>query len=274
MSAPIRIPGPAPLTGSWHRAIAPVGVAVLNGATGVPHRFYRHFANWLATEHQVSCLTYDYRGFGASADGHVRDVTATMADWGIHDQQAARDWVVDRSEGAPLWVIGHSLGGLMLAHQSRTDEISRIIAVCSGPVHTTDHPWPYQAKVRALWYGLGPAAVAAFGYLPAQISGLGSDIPGPVFRQWRRWCTAHGFEAQDQTLPAPTADLRCALRTVGVSDDAAVPPHVARRLAHRHPNCAHEHVVLSPQRFGLKSVGHTSIFSRRSAAMWPDVIGP
>ena len=269
----MHIPGPTPLTGSWHPATAPVGVAVFNGATGVPHSFYRHFSKWLAEEHQISCLTYDYRDFGASARGHVRNVTATMADWGIHDQQAARDWVSQRAEGLPLWVIGHSLGGLMLSYQSRTDEISRVIAVCSGPVHTMDHPWPYQAKVRALWYGLGPIAMATFGYVPAQMSGLGSDIPGPVFRQWKRWCTTAGFEVQDQTVPAPGAGPRCALRTIGVSDDGAVPPHVANRLGQRYPNCTHEHVVLRPKDFGVKSVGHTSIFSRRNAAMWPSLIG-
>ena len=273
MSATIHIPGPAPLTGSWHPATNPVGVAVLNGATGVPHLFYRHFASWLAEEHQISCLTYDYRGFGASAQGHVRDVTANMADWGIHDQQAARDWVSQRADGLPLWVIGHSLGGLMLSYQSRTDEISRIIAVCSGPVHTQDHPWIYQAKARAFWCGVGPATVATFGYVPAMLSGLGSDIPGPVFRQWKRWCNTHGFEAQDPTVPAPGTGPRCSLRTIGVSDDAAVPPHVVNRLAQRYPDCTHDHVVLSPQDFDLKTVGHSSIFSRRNAAMWPSMMG-
>lgn len=273
MLDPVHIPGPVDLSGSWHPARAPRGVAVLNGATGVPHRFYRHFAKWLAEDQQISCLTYDYRGFGASAQGHVRDVTATMADWGIPDQQAARDWLSQRAGGLPIWVIGHSLGGLMLAYQTRTEEISRIIAVCSGPVHTKDHPWPYQAKVRALWYGLGPASMAIWGYVPAQMSGLGSDIPGPVFRQWKRWCNTQGFEVNDRELPIKGTGPTCPLRTVGVSDDDAVPPHVVSRLAHRYPACEHDHVVLSPRDFGVKTVGHTSAFSRRNAAMWPKLIG-
>ncbi|UWQ05105.1 alpha/beta fold hydrolase [Aliiroseovarius crassostreae] len=271
-SQPVLIPGSPALRGTWHEATRPHAVAVLHGATGVPHPFYRHFANWLAQEQQVSCLTYDYRGFGASAHTPIHRVTATMQDWGIEDQQAARDWLSARAHGAPIWVIGHSLGGLMSARQSRSDEISRIIAVCSGPVHTRDHPWPYQALVRALWYGVGPMALALWGYLPGRVSGLGSDIPGPVFRQWKRWCTTPGFD-EAELGPIPAAGPNCPLRTVALSDDGAVPPHVVAQLAQRYPSCPHEQVVLHPADFGLKQVGHTAIFARRNAAMWPAILG-
>ncbi len=271
--SPVALDGPAPLRGTWLPAAAPRAVAVLNGATGVPHRYYHAFATWLAQEQGISCLTYDYRDFGASARGPVRNVTATMADWGITDQQTARDWVSDRAGGLPIWVIGHSLGGLMIPFQTRTEEISRIIAICSGPVHVRDHPWPYQALVRALWYGIGPAAMALFGYVPGWLSGLGSDIPGPVFRQWKRWCTSDGFDAGDPALPRCPTPPSCPLRTVGISDDPSIPPVVAARLAARYPHCAHEHVVLSPADFGLKKVGHITAFSRRNAAIWPALIG-
>lgn len=274
MMKDVLIGGPAPLRGQWHIAHTPRAVAVLNGATGVPHGYYHHFAKWLAEEQNVSCLTYDYRDFGASARGPIREVKATMADWGIADQQAARDWVSARANGVPIWVIGHSLGGLMISHQDRTGEISRIIAICSGPVHTCDHPWPYQALVRSLWFGIGPASMAVFGYVPGKLSGLGSDIPGPVFRQWKRWCTTPGFDASDNSLPPLSpSPPQCALRTVGVSDDASVPPDVAARLAKRYPHCPHEHVLLTPGQYGLGKVGHISAFSRRNAAMWPDLIG-
>lgn len=273
-SGMVRIDGPAPLVGTWHPAATPRAVAVLHGATAVPHKFYRHFATWLAQEHGVSCLTYDYRDFGASERGPVRSVKATMAQWGIEDQQAARDWVSARADALPIWVIGHSLGGLMLPRQSRTGEISRIIAVCSGPVHTRDHPWPYQAMVRALWYGVGPAALALWGYVPGAVSGLGSDLPGPVFRQWKRWCTTPGFDQQELgALNQARSELCCDLRTVAVSDDASVPPDVVARLAKRYPGCPHAHITLSPDDFGLSKVGHTSIFSRRNAAMWPALLG-
>ncbi|MEZ5716756.1 MAG: alpha/beta fold hydrolase, partial [Paracoccaceae bacterium] len=203
MSDTVTIPSPnGALTGTLYRAAAPRAVAVLHPATGVPQAYYRHFARWLADERGTTCLTYDYRGFGASATGPVRDVRLGMSDWGIHDQQAARDWLGAAFPDAALWVIGHSLGGFMLGYQTGLSRIARIIAVASGPVHVRDHPWPYQASARFFWFGLGPALVATTGYLPGRVSGLGADVPGPVFRQWKAWCTTPGFHRADPTLPA------------------------------------------------------------------------
>ena len=74
------------------RLVRPAGMpraaVVLHAATGVPARFYRRFADWLAAERDIVCLTYDYRDFGASGD--PRGSPATMTDWGVRDQQAAR----------------------------------------------------------------------------------------------------------------------------------------------------------------------------------------
>lgn len=206
----VTLPGPVPLSGTLYRADRPRAFSVMNNATGVPQRFYRHFATWLAQEQQVTCLTYDYRDFGASAQGPMRHARATMADWGISDAQTARDWATEQAGDLPLWVIGHSLGALMLGYQQGLDRIDRVIGVCSGPVHHTDHPWPYRAQVLALWHLIGPAAVRLSGYVPHQISGLGEDLPGPLFRQWRQWCTTHGFDKTDTTLPSPDASaLTC-----------------------------------------------------------------
>ena len=167
------------LNGTLYVSETPRAIAVLHPATGVPHSYYRHFARWLAAEQAVTCLTYDYRGFGASATGRVRKVRLRMSDWGIDDQQSARNWLSQRFPGIPLWVIGHSLGGFMLGYQTGLDHIDRVIAVSSGPVHVRDHPWPYQAAARLFWYGLGPALVATAGYVPNRLSGLGADIPRP-----------------------------------------------------------------------------------------------
>ncbi len=133
---------------------SPRAAVILHGATGVPARFYAHFARWLAATRDIACLTYDYRDFGAS--GSARGSRATMTDWGIHDQQAARDWLRARLPQVPLWVIGHSLGGMMLPYQTGLDGIARVVTVASGAVHVADHPWPYRAFAHAFW-SLGAA---------------------------------------------------------------------------------------------------------------------
>ncbi|MGB3553473.1 MAG: alpha/beta fold hydrolase, partial [Jannaschia sp.] len=178
---------------------SPRAAVILHGATGVPARFYAHFARWLAATRDIACLTYDYRDFGAS--GSARGSRATMTDWGIHDQQAARDWLCARLPQVPLWVIGHSLGGMMLPYQTGLAGIARVVTVASGAVHVSDHPWPYRAFARAFW-SLG-APTRALGYMPGRALRIGHDIPAGVYFQWRRWCLSRAFHGADPDLPAP-----------------------------------------------------------------------
>ena len=274
MTQLVTLPGPVDLSGTLFPAARPKAFAVINTATGVPQSFYRHFAAWLAEEHQVTTLTYDYRDFGASATGPMRRSRATLADWGITDADTARRWATTQAGDLPLWVIGHSLGALMLGWQSDLERIDRLIGVCSGPVHHTDHPWPFRAQVLALWHLVGPISTTLFGYVPKQLTGLGTDLPAPLFRQWRHWCTTEGFEATDPTLPRPdSAALTGQLRSVALSDDLSVPPDVVARLGPRYPQMAQTHVVLNPADYGLGKIGHAAAFSRHNAALWPDIIG-
>src|SRR5690606_31652382 len=131
----IRFPaGDATLTG---RLFLPGGrpeaAVVLHGATAVPQKFYRGFAEWMAGE-GFAVLTYDYRDFGASAAGPLRASRATMAVWGLEDQPAAQRALEARVPGVPVWAIGHSFGGVMLPFQPEAARLARVIAVASGLV--------------------------------------------------------------------------------------------------------------------------------------------
>lgn len=262
----------AQLAGRYFAAQRPRALAVVNPATGVAQGYYGHFARWLA-EQGISVLTYDYRDFGESARGPVKRSAARMADWGIADQQAARDWLA-RQGNAPIWVVGHSLGGFMLGFQSGLERIEQVIAVCSGPVHVRDHPWPYQAVARLFWFGVGPALVAGTGYLPGKLSGIGADLPAAVFRQWKLWCTSDGFFEADASLAeAPREALRAPLRSVALADDEMMPPEVVARLGGLYPSAPQSHVVLDPAAHGLGKVGHLAAFARRNRALWPAIMG-
>lgn len=265
----ITLQGATPLAARLFSPPSPKGVAVINSATAVAQGYYGAFAKWLAETRSIACLTYDYRDFGASLQGPIRDSRATMADWGIHDQQTARDWLADRFPDLPLWVIGHSLGGFMLGYQTRLDRIDRVIAICSGLVNFHDHPWPYKAMAASFWWGHGAALVAACGYLPGRFSGMGHDIPGPVFRQWKRWCVRRGFWDADPSMPDRSlAGLRAPFRAVSLSDDQIGPPASVERLVQEMGPTA-EHLALRPSDAGLAKVGHIGAFARRSAPLWP-----
>ena len=106
---------------------APRAAVVLNGATGVPHQFYRAFATWLAEEQDIACLTYDYRDFGASARQHPSNSRMRMADWALVDQPAARAEMRRQLPGVPIWVIGHSLGAMLMPVQEGIEDVERMI---------------------------------------------------------------------------------------------------------------------------------------------------
>lgn len=264
------------LTGSFH---APQGPArahiVLHGATGVPHVFYRHFAAWCAAR-GVGVLTYDYRDFGASQAGRMRNSDATFADWATRDQPAAERALCDLAPEGPIWVIGHSLGGLGLAFHRPHPRVARITTIGAGMAHVADHPWHYRPKALAFWYGPGPLATAAMGYMPGRRLGLGADLPAGVYWQWRRWCTRRDFFDREigHGLPAPNYDLgRVALRMLAASDDALVPPDAVRRYADRFAPSQPRFQCLRPGDYGLDRLGHIEALSRHAAPAWPTMTG-
>ncbi len=264
------------LAGRLFRPNGPPRVAVvLNGATGVPQRYYADFARWLARHHQMACLTFDYSDFGTSATGHVRESTATMTRWGLHDQQAARDHLSSLFPQTPLWVIGHSLGAMMIPMQRGLDRIDRIISVASGPVHVSDHPWPYRAVAYAFWYGPLTLATRILGYTPGKPVGFGADLPSGVYWQWRRWCTSRNFYASETGIELPWPDRHhptCDLRVVAVADDQMVPPAAVWRLMRLYPETKQSQKTLKPADYGLREIGHIGAFHRRAQACWADII--
>ena len=260
------------LNGTLFRPAGPPrAAAVLHGATGVPARFYRHFARWLAAQ-GIACLTYDYRDFAGSSSGSLRRSQATLARWGLGDQPAAQAALEREYPGVPVWVIGHSLGALMVPFHPRAHAISRLISVASGPVHTSDHPLRIQAQVRAFWFGLGPLATAMLGYLPGKALGLGADLPAGVYWQWRRWCTTQGFYLGDigRDLPMPDWNaFRGDMRVVAVSDDGMVPPSAVWRLMQHYPEARKQQKVIHRT---SGRIGHVSLFAERNRSLWPDII--
>ena len=259
----------------FHPTQPPQAIVVINPATGVKASFYAEFAEWLCDNHGFAVLLYDYRDFGASAVGHVKTSKATMADWGVHDAQAARDFAVVRFPNSPLLVIGHSLGGLCLPFQTGLNRIARVITVCSGPVHTTDHPWPYQAKARLFWHGPVPLLASVVGYLPGKRLGVGPDLPIGVYKQWRKWCTSRSFFFDDFGTHLPYPDwrgLNAPIKFVAVSDDALVPASAVWRLMRCYPDAPKSQSVLRPSDFDLTDIGHIGVFSARSRATWNALI--
>lgn len=253
---------------------APKAAIILHGATGVAQRFYRHFAKWLAEE-GYACLTYDYRDFGASAKGHVKTSNATMSDWGLRDQEAAQEALERMIPNAPLWVIGHSFGGFMVPFHSGSSRIARLIAVSSGPTNLRDHPWHGKLRAGIFWSLPVKLLSKVLGYLPGRLFGMGPSLPLGVYLEWRRWCITRGFYMPDigHSLPMPDwAAMQGDAKFVAVSDDWMIPPHVVWRLMQYYPEAMKKQLIIRPEDYGLKHIGHIAMFAEKSRAVWPAII--
>ncbi|MFW8595450.1 hypothetical protein [Cribrihabitans neustonicus] len=270
--------GNAELAGRLFRPEGSARAAVvLNGATGVPQSFYRHFARWLAAEQQLACLTYDYRDFAGSAQGHPRRSKATMAEWALADQPAARAEMRRHYAGVPLWVIGHSLGAMLMPLQEDLEDVARMIVVAGGLVHHHDHPWPYRALALAFWFGHVPVAVRLAGFLPGRAVGFGADLPAGVYWQWRRWCTTPGSYLPEtgDSLPRPRWERSgVPVDVIALSDDDVIPPVSAWRLGEVFGGVPQRRRVLKPSDYKLRAVGHLGAFARRNAVLWPELVAP
>lgn len=247
---------------------------VLHPATGVPQRYYASFARWAVTQ-GIGVLTYDYRDFGASQNGPMRDSQATMTTWGVLDQSAAEKTLAELVPEGPLWMVGHSLGGLTFAFHQFSPRFTRIITVCAGSGHYSDHPWSYRPIALAFWFLLGPISTKVAGYLPGRKVMLGADLPAGVYWQWRRWCTSRDFYFPEIGNALPKANFKAydaKIRILSVSDDVVIPPTCVRRYAAMFPTDCTEFKVLEPGQFDLPSLGHIEVFSKECAAAWPEIL--
>jgi len=260
-----------------HPGASPRLAVVLHGGAGFPARFYQDFASWLSATHQAAVLTYDYRDFGWSLDRPLVRSSARLSDWGIKDQSAALSFLKNRVPELPPRVLAHSLGGQWLAFHDDIASIDRVVAVGSGPGFWLDHPWPMLPKVVAFWWLVGPLAAKLTGYLPGRLLGLGADIPGGVYWEWRKLCLERSYHMSEwgRIYPQPRIDeARFKLTIVPVTDDILIAPHMVRKLPAFYPHAQLSEVLLDPVQLGLKTLGHAGAFLTRNQVCWPLIAAP
>lgn len=249
---------------------------VLHGATGVPQGYYASFADWAAKQ-GIGVLTYDYRDFGASQIRPMRESKATFSDWAIRDQAAAEATLAELAPEGPLWMLGHSLGGMTFPFRKHDARMERITAVGAGFTNVSDHPWSYRPFVLAFWYGIGPLATMVAGYMPGKKLSMGADLPAGVYWQWRRWCISPDFYRGDIGVALPEPDFVMEgpqVRILTMEDDVVVPPSAVLRYVNAFPEGRVTYQKLHPYDFGLPSLRHIEVFSRRNSAVWPHILGP
>jgi predicted alpha/beta hydrolase len=252
-------------------------IVLVGSATAVPRGFYAKFSRFLAGEN-FRVLTFDYRGIGGSRPrtGTLKEMNVRMRDWAALDLTAAVDHAEKIGNGLPLLYAGHSFGGQALGLLPNNHKISRAFFAACQIGYWRLFPAPEKYRVWALLRIFGPAAAAAFGYVPGRF-GMGEDLPKGVFREWAHWCMQPRYLFDDATLDARRnfPNYRGALRAIGMSDDDWAPPAAVTGLLAGYTGTTPEHITVKPADAGVVKIGHFGFFREavkeplwRDAAEW------
>ena len=262
LGATLHLPGGAP----------PVGLVLVNAATGVPGRYYASFASALA-ERGLAALTWDYRGIGASRPRELRGFGVRMRDWIDLYTESVIAWARTAHTDLPLLAVGHSLGGHAVGLCDGSRHLAGAALVSSavawiGYVQGAQE----RLRVRALLQVIGPALILATGYAPKRWTGMPEDLPGPAFREWAHWIGQRHYFFDDASMDAAArfARVKAPLLLVGADDDPWTPAVSIDLLGSHFTGAACERWQIAPTTTTTGRVGHAGFFRKEHRdTLWP-----
>jgi predicted alpha/beta hydrolase len=242
------------------------------GATAVPQRFYRRFAEFTARQ-GYETVTLDYRGIGRSAPASLRDFHMDYTDWARRDLAAAIDLLA--AEGRPVYLVGHSYGGACFGLVPNFEKVASVYAFGAGAGWHGWMPRLEQLRVLALWHGIGPVLTAAMGYLPWSLVMSGEDIPIDVYRQWKRWCGYPHFLLDDPQLEGVRETYAAVTTPMVVAnslDDLWSPPKSRTAIMTGYTGAPWQAIDIDPAARGIGRIGHMGYFREAARPLWDDVV--
>jgi predicted alpha/beta hydrolase len=277
------------LAGAWFEraggAPPPIVVVMACGA-GIPARYYRRFALYLAGR-GAAVLTFDYRGVGASRTGSLRTLHSGMDDWALRDIGAAFEEAHRRYPSLPMATVAHSVGTLLVGAAPGAARLSRAVFLGAHTGYWRDYRRRWRVPLFLTWHVFMPSVTRVVGYFPGRALRLGEDLPRQAALDWAaRRQPALIRTAQDErrfgaSMPR-FREFRAATLAVSISDDAFAPPGAARTLLAMYPNLSARHETVTPASLGCRRLGHFGFLRRpageyfwRRAAAWlmPDPAG-
>lgn len=248
----------------------PQGAVLVLPAMATPARFYAPLATWLA-EQGYAVTTFDYRGFGDSLDGSMRDVDADVVTW-AGDAAAALDDTLEVSAGLPVTLLGHSLGGQFLPWLDHS-RVARVVTIAAG-VGSFAHADRTLVN-RVLSHTLMPLSIAVAGYFPGRRLRVFGDLPAGVMKQWVQWCRDPEYAAGVVPgLAERYAAVTTPIASVEFTDDELVTERAHEVLLAQHsssPVTRHRH---TPADLGVERIGHHGFFRSGNEDLWKKVLLP
>ena len=258
------------LGGTLFRAGAGSRVIIVQGATAVPHQFYRRFAAFMQ-QRGTTTLTYDFRGTGESGPDSLKGYKAACSDWGLIDMPSVLDWVSHTLSPDKIYFVGHSAGGQQAGLIDKPELVDAMVTVCAQSGY-----WRYQGgaekqRVFAMVYFFLPLVTRLFGYFPWSRFASGNDLPKDVALQWARWCRHPDYLFSDSSLPLQRyKEFRAPVLAYSIDDDNwGTAKSVDALMQRAYANVERQHIV--PSEHGLTKLGHMGFFRQGSETLWQEV---
>ncbi|MES1949530.1 hydrolase [Salinisphaera sp. S4-8] len=252
---------------------------IIAPALAAAQSFYADFARFMA-RHGFDCITFDYRGTGASLSDHKPNAVR-LEDWGRRDIETVIRFAKTRSRAPgsgpqPIHLIGHSIGGQLIGMAQSAPDLEHIVLIAASAPYW--RRWPYPQNIRMLGVSavLIPALSAFRDRFPARKLGLGGiDMPASAARQWARWmrhpdylfASRLGLDLTGyQTLTQP-------LLSIGFSDDDMAPQANITHLLGRFPNARITQRQVDASTLAAGPVGHAGFFKKRfEQTLWRETL--
>jgi predicted alpha/beta hydrolase len=252
----------------------PRAILLMAGATGVPQRFYKHYA-LAANQCGFDVVTLDYRGIGESAPVSLIDFKMNYLDWAYQDLATAVDYIADKTlsvpQKPPLFIVGHSFGGHALGLLPNLEKISGAYVFGVGAGWHGWMPILERIKVWSLWHLFAPILVKIKGYLAWSALGMGEDLPFGVYRDWKYWCGFPHYFFDDPKMAHVHAEFaRCHFTIVAQNaiDDLWAQPRSRDAFFKGYCNATLIKQDLVPTDFGLKTIDHMGYFKKNATQIW------
>ncbi len=249
---------------------------VVAGATGVPQRFYRRFAQHAAAQ-GFETLTLDYRGIGQSKPASLRGFEMDYRDWARQDLAAAVDLCAEACsrDGLPLFMVGHSYGGHAFGLLPNHARVAGLYTFATGAGWHGWMPPLEQLRVQLMWRVIGPVLTCWKGYLPWSLLGMGEDLPLDVYRQWRQWCRYPRYFFDDPALgdevAAQFAQVRTPIVAANALDDLWAPPASRDAFMAGYRQSGWRALDIHPSE-SIGPIGHLGYFRPAAQPLWQGVL--
>lgn len=253
------------ISATLFKADAAKAQVIVAAAIGIPQKFYRRYAEYLA-EQGYDVITFNYRGTGDSKSQDLgQDIR--LEDWGHQDIQAIISFAIERQQKNPVLAaihyVGHSIGGQLVGLASNAEQLDSLTLVAASAPYWQRWSFPKNLKMWLVGQILIPGISAISKDFPAQKVGLGSiTFPSSAAKQWAQWMgrPAYLFCENFNLDTRHYSSLKQPLRSYGFTDDDLAPEINVRSLLNFFPKAKSELRMTDHKALGLESLGHSGFF--------------